>query len=256
MKKNKNKFSRDRFFVGGINCARELLSSSQFKIEVVDIQDGGRAVNHQDIKLKLKEPKFKLRNYKKTDFEKKYPGIRSQGIIIHFSGEILKNIKHINLNKPNNCLLALDGIEDPQNLGQIIRTAECAGIDGIILPKHRSIHLTQSVLQVSQGAFVHVPLFLAPNLNQSLISLKKAGFWTTGVENSIKAKSWHHVDFTGRVVIVIGSEKSGIKKLILKHCDFHATIPMLGKINSLNVSAAVSAILFERNRQLDLKKSN
>lgn len=252
MKKRKRKFVNDRIFVAGINCARELLASNQFCIDAIDIQDGGRAQNLPEIKKVLKNSKYKLRTFDKSAFEKKYPGIRSQGIVIHFSGSVLKPARQIIVKKTDSCYLALDGIEDPQNLGQIIRTSECAGIDGIILPKNRSIHITQSVLQVSQGAFVHLPLFLAQNLNQSLIQLKKDGFWITGIENGIKASAWHTIDLTGNMIIVLGSEKSGVKKLTLKQCDFLATIPMAGKINSLNVSAAVSAILFERNRQLKI----
>ena len=252
MKKFRKKITKDRFFVGGINCTRELINSNQFHIENIDIEEGGIAQKHPDIILN--NSSYKIRNYSKLEFKKKYPKLRSQGIVIHFSGQIIKNIKQIK-SKNNNCLLALDGIEDPQNLGQIIRTAECAGINGIILPKNRTIHITQTVLQVSQGAFVHMPIYLAPNLNQSLINFKKNGFWITGIENNIEANYWHNIDLTGNMVIILGSEKSGIKKLVLKQCDFLATIPMSGNINSLNVSAAVSAILFERKRQL-IKKVN
>ena len=84
-----------------------------------------------------------------------------------------------------------------------------------------------------------------------MIKLKKQGFWIIGVENSLDAKLWHQIDYKGKVVIIVGSEGKGIRKLLLDNCDFVATIPMKGKINSLNVSAAVSTILFERNRQLE-----
>ena len=147
-------------------------------------------------------------------------------------------------------LLILDRIEDPQNLGQIIRTAECAGIDGIIIPKHDSCGITDTVIQVSQGSFTQVSIYQVNNLHQTVTNLKDEEFWVIAMENSLDAKHWHQVDYKGKVAIIAGSEGRGIKKLVLEKCDFLVTIPMQGKTNSLNVSAAVSAVLFERLRQL------
>jgi len=146
--------------------------------------------------------------------------------------------------------LVLDRIEDPQNLGQIIRTSVCAGVDAIMIPKHDSCKITDTVIQVSQGAFSEVPIYQVSNLNQSLEQLKGDGYWTVALENSLNAKDWHKIDYKGKIAIVVGSEGRGIKKIILDNCDFQTTIPMQGNINSLNVSAAVSAVLFERLRQL------
>ena len=159
-----------------------------------------------------------------------------------------------NFSNKNTCLLIPEEIEDPQNLGQIIRTSECAGIDGILISKHRNVGITSSVLQVSQGAFLNFPIYSIGNINQTLLMLKKEGFWIVGVENSIKASDWHTVDYSGKIIFIFGSEGRGIKANTLKKCDSIVTIPMLGQINSLNVSASVSAILFERNRQLASKK--
>ena len=147
-------------------------------------------------------------------------------------------------------MLLLDRITDPQNLGQIIRTAECANITGLLLPEHQSVKLTDSVLQVSQGAFVHLPIFRCGNLHQQLREFKNDNFWIIGVENSIKACSWYELDFKRKVVIVMGSEGKGIRPIIVKTCDELITIPMKGRLNSLNVSSATAAILFERQRQL------
>ena len=146
--------------------------------------------------------------------------------------------------------MVLDQIEDPQNFGQIIRTAECAGIDGIIIPKYHSASITESVLQVSQGAFVNMDLYEVTNLRQEFEQLKNNDFWIVGLENSIDAKPWHTIQYTGKTVIVVGSEGRGIREKVLDSCDFKATMPMQGKTNSLNVSAAVAAIAFERLRQL------
>jgi len=109
------------------------------------------------------------------------------------------------------------------------------------------------VLQVSQGAFTNMPLYEVTNLRNEFKKLKDSDFWIVGVENSIDAKSWYDIEYSGRIVIVLGSEGKGIRKMVLEECDFHATIPMQGEVNSLNVSAAASAILFERIRQLNGK---
>jgi 23S rRNA (guanosine2251-2'-O)-methyltransferase len=150
-------------------------------------------------------------------------------------------------------LLVIDNLEDPQNLGQIIRTAECANISGILLPEHQCVQLTNAVLQVSQGAFVHLPIYSCGNLHQQLRALKKEGFWIIGVENSVNAVSWHELDYNRNLVLVMGSEGKGIRQVIVKTCDELITIPMQGQLNSLNVSSATSAILFERQRQLSQK---
>ena len=187
----------------------------------------------------------------KKQFLQKYSGKRTQGVVITFAADIINVIPAKISSKKHFCFLAIDNIEDPQNLGQIIRTSECAGVDGIILPKFGGVQLTNAVLQVSQGAFIHIPLYHCGNLHQQLKQLKKQGYWIIGAENSINSKSWYELDYKRRIVLVLGSEGKGIRSIIKKTCDDLITIPMNGKLNSLNVSAAVSAILFERRRQLD-----
>ena len=155
-----------------------------------------------------------------------------------------------NFTNQNSCLLVLDQVEDPQNAGQIIRTSECAGIDGIIFPLHNSFKISDTVLNVSQGAFVGVPLYEVTNISRTIQDLKNNDFWVVGIENNLDSKLWKDIDYSGKIVIIVGSEGKGIRKKVLEHCDFLGSIPMQGAINSLNVSAAVSAILFERLRQI------
>ena len=237
------------FTCRGINSAIALLDSNRYDILRIDILRGGRAEKNPRIKaLTSNHLVYKL---EKDQFYKKYNGSRDQGIAVEFYGDLF-NTKIPDFNhKSSACLLALDQVEDPQNFGQIIRTAECAGLDGIIFPQHNSVPITQTVIQVSQGAFVNMPLYQITNLSQSLIDLKENEFWIVGLENSINAKQWHEIDYSGKIIIVVGSEGKGLRKKKKKKCDFQATIPMKGSINSLNVSAAVSAILFERQRQLN-----
>ncbi|MFL2983339.1 MAG: 23S rRNA (guanosine(2251)-2'-O)-methyltransferase RlmB [Candidatus Neomarinimicrobiota bacterium] len=237
------------FVCNGINNAVALLESNRFNIISINLLKDGRAVKETRIKDLIKNQIVSY--FKKDEFYKKFSTGRNQGISIEFSGELIQNILPDFKDSSNICLLALDQIEDPQNFGQIIRTAECAGVDGIIFPQHNSVTVNQTVMQVSQGAFINIPFYQLTNLSQGIRKLKKDDFWIIGLENSIDTKLWHEIDYSGKTVIIVGSEGSGIRKKIMKNCDFKATIPMKGKTNSLNVSAAVSAILFERQRQLN-----
>ena len=245
MKNSKNK----NFTCRGINNALAILESNRFDILSIDILQNSRADRHPRLKNLIDN--HLVFQFSKDQFYKKHIESRTQGIIVEFSGKLIENSLPDFKNKSNICLLALDQIEDPQNFGQIIRTADCAGINGILFPQHHSVPITQTVLQVSQGAFVNMPLYKLTNLSQGFEELKKNDFWIVGLENSIDAKPWYKIDYSGKTVIVVGSEGKGLRQKTMKNCDFKATIPMKGKINSLNVSAAVSAILFERQRQLN-----
>ena len=245
MKNSKNQI----FACTGINNAIALLASNRFNIIKIDLLKGGRAAKEHQIKDHVNNHPVSYLN--KDKFFKKFPFGKNQGISIEFSGKLTKNTLPDFNNSSNVCLLALDQIEDPQNFGQIIRTADCAGIDGIIFPQHNSVSVNQTAMQVSQGAFINMPFYQLTNLHQAIRRLKKNDFWIIGFENSTDTKLWHEVDYSGRVVIIVGSEGKGIRKKVMESCDFKATIPMKGKTNSLNVSAAVSAILFERQRQLN-----
>ena len=124
-----------------------------------------------------------------------------KGIVISFTGYKPYNFIKYNEDTLNQCYIIIDQMSDPQNLGQIIRTSECAGIDGIILPQHGSVHITDTVLQVSQGAFIHSKIFIVNNLTQMIKEMQDNGFWIVGVENSIDAKNWHQIDFKGKIGI-------------------------------------------------------
>ena len=136
------------------------------------------------------------------------------------------------------------------SLTKLSRYSLLCFIDGILISRNRNVGITNAVLQVSQGSFLNMPIYMIGNTSQTLLSLKKEGFWIIGVENGVDASNWYDIDYNGKIIFVFGSEGKGIRAGVLKHCDAVATIPMLGSTNSLNVSAAVSALLFERNRQL------
>ena len=235
----------------GLNGAQEVLSSGHYSINHIDIKSRSVAEKHQVISRLLKNHKSKVNIIDSKKFGIKYNDFRTQGIVVSFEGQIKKQLPQFNEDKDIGLLLC-DQITDPQNLGQIIRTAECSGIDGLIIPDRGNAQITNSVLQVSQGAFASLPIYSCGNVQQTLKRLKDEGFWIIGVENDSNGKIWHEIDYSGKIVIVFGSEGKGIRQLVIYNCDYIATIPMQGKINSINVSAAVSAILFERQRQISI----
>jgi len=252
MRKQPVKKKRSIYQIYGLNGCSNIINEKNLKIVHVDIMLGGNAEKKKWVNNLVQEKKYPVHRMQKNQFLKKYVGKRTQGIVVAFHGNIVQKLPSFEMSNKHECLLVIDNLEDPQNLGQIIRTAECANITGLILPEHQSVQLTDAVLQVSQGAFVHLPIFQCGNLHHQLRALKKEGFWIIGAENSVKAMPWHQLDYKRKLVLVMGSEGKGIRPVIIKACDELITIPMQGKLNSLNVSSATSAVLFERLRQLFL----
>jgi 23S rRNA (guanosine2251-2'-O)-methyltransferase len=145
-------------------------------------------------------------------------------------------------------LLALDSISDPQNLGAILRSAQCVGIEAVILPKDRSVRPTPAVSKASAGALEHSRLVQVTNLANTLAALKTAGFWVAGTDVAADQPLFGS-DLTGPLVLVIGSEGRGIRPLVRQRCDFLLNIPQEGPIGSLNASAAAAVVLYEAYRQ-------
>jgi 23S rRNA (guanosine2251-2'-O)-methyltransferase len=145
-------------------------------------------------------------------------------------------------------VVLLDEVEDPQNLGAIVRSAEGAGVDGLILPERRSAGLTGTVDTVSAGALEHLLVARVPNLVRAMDELKGKGLWLVGAEGS-GDEPWYSFDYTGPVGIVLGSEGRGLRPLVRKTCDKVLAIPLAGKVGSLNVAAAAAVFFFEVVRQ-------
>ncbi len=149
-------------------------------------------------------------------------------------------------------LVFLDEVEDPQNLGAIIRSAEAAGVDGLILTERHSVGLTAAVYQASAGALEHLKVARVKNLARALEEVKERGVWVVGAEAQA-AGLWFDFDYTQPVALVLGSEGRGLRPLVREHCDRLLSIPLVGKTNSLNVAAAAAVFLFEVLRQRRLK---
>jgi 23S rRNA (guanosine2251-2'-O)-methyltransferase len=176
---------------------------------------------------------------------------RSQGISARIRlpvlslDSLLQKLK--NLSEPA-FILALDSIQDPHNLGAIIRSAVAAGVNGIILPKDRSATLTGTVIRISAGAVYHIDICRVTNLVSTFKALKDAGVWVFGTSLD-EARSIYDTDLTVPACLVIGSEGKGLRPLVAEQCDLHITIPMQSSLDSLNASVAAGIILFETVRQ-------
>jgi 23S rRNA (guanosine2251-2'-O)-methyltransferase len=145
-------------------------------------------------------------------------------------------------------LLVCDEIEDPQNLGALVRTAECAGAHGIIVPRHHSAPISSAVVKASAGATEHLPIAEVTNVTRALQSLKETGYWVVGLAAE-GDRIYTEIDYRGPIAVVVGNEGRGIRRLVREQCDFLARIPLHGKIASLNASVAGALVLFEAARQ-------
>lgn len=171
-----------------------------------------------------------------------------QGVVAQAEAKSVLGLEELLAAAPRQCLLALDGIEDPHNLGAILRTGCGAGVDGVILPSRRAAGLTETVERVSAGALEHVRIARVGNLVQGLEACRAAGWWLVGVDAAGATTIWQH-DFSGPTVLVVGAEGRGLHALTKKRCDALVSIPLAPGVESLNASVAAGIALFELVRQ-------
>lgn len=170
-----------------------------------------------------------------------------QGVVASVEGYKYYLIDEIVQAIPENkqpLLLMLDGLEDPQNLGAILRSADAMGVDGVIIAKNRSVSLNATVAKVSTGAIDHVKVAQVTNLARTLEDLKKRGYWIVGCDND-QSQDYRQVDYNMPVCVVIGSEGKGISRIVKQQCDFKVVLPMVGHVTSLNASVATAVILYQ-----------
>lgn len=183
-------------------------------------------------------------------------GVRHQGVLAYVAPVAYVAVEEIiaaaRERGEDPLLLLLDGIEDPQNLGALLRTADAAGVHGILLPRRHSVPLTETVARVSAGALEYVPVARIGNIAQTMRALKEQGFWIAGADMAGE-EMYDRANLTGALVLVIGSEGRGMSRLTRDLCDFTVRLPMRGKINSLNASAAGAILMYEALRQRTAK---
>ena len=230
-------------YVCGKNVAREYLNSNEKILGAYLLEN----YNEQDILGKLRSKTNNIKYVKRNELDR-MTRENHQGIILKVEDF---NYSDIDVLKHDDALVViLDHIEDPHNFGAIIRTCEAAGVTGIIIPKNRCVEVNATVIRTSVGATKYVPIVMVTNITNTINELKKDGFWIVGTD--MDGEDYTKIDYKGKTCIVIGNEGYGMSDLVRKNCDFIATIPMKGQINSLNASVASGVIIYEAVRQREL----
>ena len=225
-------------YIYGKNVAREKLHNNS-KINKIYLSE---KFNDREILDLIRKNNIKVSFVKNYELDKKVEGLH-QGIVMEIDdvktysyNEIIPNIK-----KENPVIVMLDHLEDPHNFGAIIRTSEALGVDAIIIPTDRSVKVNSTVVKTSVGAIEYIPIIRVVNLNDTIRKLKKDGYWI--IATDMDGEDYTKIDYNMPVCIVIGNEGKGISRMVSENSDIIASIPMKGKINSLNASVSCAIVL-------------
>lgn len=240
----------------GRNAVTEALKSGR-GINKLWIASGDREGSVSEIAALAKERGIVVQYVERAKIESLAGGHRHQGVLAYVApvpyAELDDILKAAEEKGEAPFLVLLDELEDPHNLGALLRTADATGVHGILIPKRRSVSLNATVAKTSAGAVEYVPVARIGNIAQTLKKLKEKGFWVAGADMDGE-KAYYEADLTGPLVLVVGSEGRGMSRLTKEACDFIVSMPMVGRINSLNASVAGSILMYESMRQRLQKK--
>ncbi len=227
--------------VSGRNNVKEILKNFEknFGIEKAILQNN---FNENDILTLLKKRNIKIIYQEKEKLDALAKN-NHQGVILQVGDYNYATLDEIIQNKDNCKIIILDHLEDPHNLGAIVRTVEASGIDGIILPVNRSVSVNETVMKTSVGALYNVKICQVTNLSNTIKHLKDVGFWIYGAD--MAGDNFKKVDFAKKSCLIIGNEGKGLSRIIEESCDYIVSIPMYGKVNSLNASVATGILIYE-----------
>lgn len=236
----------------GVLPVLETLRANSRRIEKILIAEGAREKRISEIWDLAKQDGVQVQKIPRENLSRyTEEGANHQGVIALVAAadyadadELIEKIAA----RENSLTLILDGVEDPRNLGAILRVAECAGVDGTFIPEHRAVGLTETVVKTSAGATEYTEIAKVKNLNRLIEELKRNNIWVIGTSAEAET-DYTEWDWTQSSALVLGSEGKGLHRLVAENCDALVKIPMRGKIESLNVSVACGVILFEANRQ-------
>lgn len=236
--------------VAGRNAVMEALKGSR-SVNKLMIANSSTEGSIKEIIAVAKEKGVNIQYWDRSKLDSIARGIRHQGVLAQVAPVQYAELEDIlqvakDRNEPPFIVL-LDELEDPHNLGAILRTADAAGVHGVLIPKHRSCPLSATVAKTSAGAVEHVPVARVGNLVQTIKKLKQEGLWVAAAD--MDGKDYYATDLTGPLLLIIGSEGQGVGRLVKEQCDFVVRIPMVGKINSLNASVAGSILMYEAMKQ-------
>lgn len=224
-------------YIYGRNVALEAVTN-HLEIKRVFLQ---KHFHDQQVLNALEQIDASVKYLEKKELDKMVKG-NHQGVILQVPDYQYHDLEEL-ITGENPLIVILDHIEDPHNLGAIIRTCEAAGVSGIILPKDRSVSVNSTVIKVSTGAIDYMKIAQVTNLNTTIKYLKKEGFWIVGTD--MNGTDYSKIDYSGKCAIVIGNEGKGLARMVRESCDFIVSIPMQGKTNSLNASVAAGIVIFE-----------
>ena len=236
----------------GIHAVREALESGR-ALERIVIARGRHGDRLEEIVTKARERGVPVRFEERAIVDRLAGTPQHQGVVAMAAAKHTLDLEDLLKIAPKGgsapgLLVVLDGVEDPHNLGAVIRSALAAGASGIILPDRRAAGLNETVARAAAGALEHLPVARVVNIARAMEQLKEAGYWTVGLDE--RAERRHvDVDYKGAVAIVLGGEGAGLHELVRKRCDFLVSIPTTGPVRSLNVSVAAGVVLFEAVRQ-------
>ncbi|WP_027633493.1 23S rRNA (guanosine(2251)-2'-O)-methyltransferase RlmB [Clostridium hydrogeniformans] len=233
--------------IEGRNAVIEVLKSGK-TVEQILIAKGDKEGSINKIVALAKEKKIVIKEVDKKKLDSMSASHSHQGVIAIVTPykyyEVEEILNYAKSKEESPFIIILDEIEDPHNLGSIIRTAELCGVHGIIIPKRRNVGVTSTVYKTSVGAAEYMRIAKVTNINSTIDELKKQGIWIYGADIAGKSYSYQ-IDFKGGVALVIGNEGKGMSKLTKERCDVLVRIPMIGKINSLNASVAGGILMYE-----------
>ena len=233
--------------VEGRNAVRELLSSGK-DINKIFVSKGEKHGSILEIIAKAKERKVIINEIEKSKLDKMAQSDNHQGVIAivppYEYSDVEEILEYAKSKNEDPFIIILDEIEDPHNLGSIIRTAECCGVHGIIIPKRRAASVNSTVLRTSVGAAEHVKIARVNNIVETIKELKENDVWIYGTDMNGTVE-YTKQDYKGGVGLVIGNEGSGMGRLVKENCDILVSIPMVGKINSLNASVSAGIVMYE-----------
>lgn len=231
--------------IAGIHPVREALRAGQ-PLDRVHLVKGAAGPRLQEIIDLCREARIPVRFEAREGLDRLVKGLAHQGVIAVPS--VQKTFSLADVISRSGLLVILDGVEDPHNLGAIIRSAHAAGASAVIIPERRAAGLTETVAKASAGALVVLPVVRVANVNRAMEALKEAGYWIYGLDER-GTEVYSDVDYTSPCALVLGGEGHGLHEQTRRHCDFLIRIPMAGQIASLNVSVAAGVVLFDWRRR-------
>jgi 23S rRNA (guanosine2251-2'-O)-methyltransferase len=244
--------TRESSVICGVHAVHEALAAGR-TIERIHIVKNAHPSRLKQILDLAREHGVPVRKAEHAVLERMSGGVAHQGVVAVVGEASYASLEKV-FEAPTPCVVLLDGVEDPHNLGAVIRTSEASGASGVIVPERHSAPLSAVVAKASAGALAYVPVIRVRNIAATLQELKERGLWIVGVDEEGE-KLWTDFDYTGPVALVFGGEHRGVRRLVREHCDVVVRLPMLGKISALNVSVTAGIVLYEVVRQRGLAKS-